>query len=986
MSDHRRPGRFARRLRKSPALITAAILAFGVVPTYFATSASAAVGAGDITTFPAANITIDSGGPNDINSDQVDLTQMGNDPTHSPYRLFWSWAKTDWTGNNTGNACALLDQNGDNKVDQAVCAIVGNGGGKPGVSVNQVGTPTLYDCNNHFSDRCGNPAPVVGASVHGGVVGSSPFDETGNLITNTDPWVANGPNSTIEVQIDQAHLTAKTLLNVCSYPSNGNGGNNNPFDCVVDLGSSIGLTKTASSANVNVGDAVTYTLVATNTGISTLSNVSITDTGFTPAPSLTCKINNAGADVTPPVALDPGDTLDCTFSHTFNSVPAGGSFTNTAKTQGTDSTGKTVSATAQAIVNVAAVATGTVTVTKHVTGAAPVAGGTFDIDVTCGGTTTHMHLAANGSQNVTGLAPNTSCSVNEGGVNGADSTTYTLDTLNYTANSSFTVAGGAVRDVVVTNHYNGATIDVSKTVTGNPPAGLGNFDIDVTCGGVTTTKHVAAGGSDSVTGIPEGTSCSVTESGAQGADSTTYTKNGAPYTGTSFVVTNNTTYTVAVTNHYNGGTIHVTKTVTGSPPAGLAAFDIDVTCGATVTHLHVAGGGSADVTGIPGGSSCSATEVATQGASSTNYTLDGGAYTAGTTFSVANGATHTVAVTNDYAAPLPPPVPGTPNLTLAKSSLPASGGTVQPGDSITYTLAYANTGTGAANGALTSDPLPADTTFVSATSGGSYDAATNTVSWALGTISPGASGSVSFVVQVAKTATDGEVITNVGSLAAAGVAAVSSNPVTVTVTVPATPTPTLQLAKTVDKSNAEFGDTLTYGFTVVAGGTGQTGVIVTDSIPAGTDYVANSATCSTGCSASLAGGVLTWNVGNLAQGASVDLSFKVTISTPNAAADGGIPQETIHNIGLVNSHEVVDPVESNRVTTDVTAVLGITHHRQPPQVQPVHHDRLPFTGMPYSLAQLLMMAAMAIGVGSLLVHRARGRRALEAPVEPQTEG
>jgi uncharacterized repeat protein (TIGR01451 family) len=315
--------------------------------------------------------------------------------------------------------------------------------------------------------------------------------------------------------------------------------------------------------------------------------------------------------------------------------------------------------------------------------------------------------------------------------------------------------------------------------------------------------------------------------------------------------------------------------------------------------------------------------------------------------------------------------------------VPASGGTVQPGDSVTYTLAYANTGTADATGALTSDTLPADTTFVSASAGGLYDAATNTVSWVLATISPGTSGSVSFVVQVANTATDGEVISNVGAISAAGVAPVSSNPVTLTVSVPATPTPILDIVKAVNKSDAEFGDTLTYSFSVVAGGVDQTGVVVTDSIPDGTEYVPSSATCSTGCSASLSGGVLTWSVGDLKQGQSVDLSFKVTISTPELAANGGIPAETIRNVGLVNSHEVVDPVESNRVKTDVTAVLAVTVHR-PPTAKP-EPSPLPFTGMPYSLAQLLMMAGLAIGAGVVLVHRARSRRAIALAVLPPTD-
>jgi hypothetical protein len=122
----------------------------------------------------------------------------------------------------------------------------------------------------------------------------------------------------------------------------------------------------------------------------------------------------------------------------------------------------------------------------------------------------------------------------------------------------------------------------------------------------------------------------------------------------------------------------------------------------------------------------------------------------------------------------------------------------------------------------------------------------------------------------------------------------------------------------------------------------------------------------------VSGGVLTWDIGSLAQGATVDLSFKVTIDTPASAADGSIPQETIHNLGLVNSHELVDPVQSNRVSTVIIAVLPL-HVTRPPS-----HSPLPFTGLPVGLVQLMTMALGAVGIGSLMVQVARSRRRMTA--------
>ena len=41
---------------------------------------------------------------------------------------------------------------------------------------------------------------------------------------------------TLQVNIPKLLLTGGVLVNVCSYPSAGNGGNNNPFDCIVNPG------------------------------------------------------------------------------------------------------------------------------------------------------------------------------------------------------------------------------------------------------------------------------------------------------------------------------------------------------------------------------------------------------------------------------------------------------------------------------------------------------------------------------------------------------------------------------------------------------------------------------------------------------------------------------------------------------------------------------------------------------------------------------
>jgi trimeric autotransporter adhesin len=73
-----------------------------------------------------------------------------------------------------------------------------------------------------------------------------------------------------------------------------------------------------------------------------------------------------------------------------------------------------------------------------------------------------------------------------------------------------------------------------------------------------------------------------------------------------------------------------------------------------------------------------------------------------------------------------------------------------PGQTITYTLPYANTGTGNTSNITLTDVLNTNITLVggSITGGGTYNAGTRTITWNFATINSGVSGSVSFQVVV----------------------------------------------------------------------------------------------------------------------------------------------------------------------------------------------------------------------------------------------
>ena len=85
-----------------------------------------------------------------------------------------------------------------------------------------------------------------------------------------------------------------------------------------------------------------------------------------------------------------------------------------------------------------------------------------------------------------------------------------------------------------------------------------------------------------------------------------------------------------------------------------------------------------------------------------------------------------------------------PHLALSLTSDKTS---VSPGDKVTFTLTYTNQGTLPALGVHFPWTVPDHTQFVSA-AGGTYDASQNTVTWLIGTVPPGGTGSISLTVLV----------------------------------------------------------------------------------------------------------------------------------------------------------------------------------------------------------------------------------------------
>ena len=243
-----------------------------------------------------------------------------------------------------------------------------------------------------------------------------------------------------------------------------------------------------------------------------------------------------------------------------------------------------------------------------------------------------------------------------------------------------------------------------------------------------------------------------------------------------------------------------------------------------------------------------------------------------------------------------------PGLTVSKTATAS----VASGANLTYTLNYGNTGTAGATNVVVRDTLPAGTTFVSASNGGTVSG--GVVTWNVGNVAAGTTNqTLTLVVNV--TAAQGATVSNNNySIQADSVAAIPGPPVTTNVTAPVTPN--LSISKTAPTSvvsGANLSYTITYGNAAGAGN--ATNVVVRDTLPAGTTFVSASS------GGTLSGGVVTWNIGSLAAGTT---NQTLTLVVRVTAAAGA----TITNSTYSIQADSVTAIAGAAVTTSVTAPVS----------------------------------------------------------------
>ncbi len=247
---------------------------------------------------------------------------------------------------------------------------------------------------------------------------------------------------------------------------------------------------------------------------------------------------------------------------------------------------------------------------------------------------------------------------------------------------------------------------------------------------------------------------------------------------------------------------------------------------------------------------------------------------------------------NDPTPPVVPQVLPEADLSLDKT---VNDTTPNVGDLITFSLVVRNDGPDPASGVSVTDPLPAGISFVSSnTFNGGYDSGSGL--WAIGDLAVGDEARLDILTRV----TGSGAITNEAEVFSSDVVDPDSVPgngaageddiASVGMTVP--PAADLSLTKSTDNPEPDLGDTINYTITLTNSGPDPaTGIVVSEALPAQLSFVA--ATPSQGTFSGT-----TWNLSNLAVGASATLLVETTLTTGGSG---------ITNTAEVTASDLFDP-------------------------------------------------------------------------------
>ncbi|MFJ8215455.1 cell surface protein [Bacillus cereus] len=244
------------------------------------------------------------------------------------------------------------------------------------------------------------------------------------------------------------------------------------------------------------------------------------------------------------------------------------------------------------------------------------------------------------------------------------------------------------------------------------------------------------------------------------------------------------------------------------------------------------------------------------------------------------------------------------------------------GDAIGYTILIANSGNTPATNVQITDPLPTGTILTSGSVflNGSLQNVNSLVGFSLGTIPAGATFTLSFQVTVINIPAQNPITNNafISYLYTVNPALppiskiATSNSVTTAIR-----NANLSVIKSVDKSFAEVGDTLTYTFALSNNGNAAANnTLLSDTLANGTSFVSNSIIVNGVPQPSITPSNI--NIGSINANSTISASFQVTVTNiPNP--------NPISNNASISYNFIVDPNSSpvNQSTTSTTTFTQV---------------------------------------------------------------
>lgn len=262
------------------------------------------------------------------------------------------------------------------------------------------------------------------------------------------------------------------------------------------------------------------------------------------------------------------------------------------------------------------------------------------------------------------------------------------------------------------------------------------------------------------------------------------------------------------------------------------------------------------------------------------------------------------------AASVQVPIAAGPHLQLIES---VNADLILPGTELIYTLRYGNNGNADAHNVRIVDILPAGLILQTTTPQGA-DAPGGTITWDLGTLPPGAQGMITVTLLVPPGTPFGSTFTNRATITA-GEGYAEATPLTITIGRGSN----LVLSKAGSPDKVMPNGIIAYKLSYQnRGNQAANFVLLTDQIPSGTAYVANSATPA----ATLSNGMLTWILGAVAPQEQGEVSFQVRVS--GIAKEG----DRITNLAGMASQE--QAIVSNALVTPVVALPLIVLKKDAP--------------------------------------------------------